>query len=75
MATGTCGRTIVAGTIDRDSTVFISCLRDPQILLKARLDGASLRASAHATLHPLMHASWRKSRAFLAACPLLFRRY
>ena len=41
----------------------------------ARLDGASFRASAHATLHPLTHASWRKSRASLAACLILFRRY
>ena len=45
------------------------------VALKARLDGASFRAPAYATLHPLMHVSWRKSRASLAACLLLSRRY
>jgi hypothetical protein len=45
-----------------------------QETVKARLDGASFRAPAHATLHPLVHASWCKSHASLAACLLLFRR-
>ena len=45
------------------------------VALKARLDGASFRAPAYATLHSLMHASWRKSRASLAACFLLFGHY
>jgi len=42
---------------------------------KARLDGASFRGPAQATLHALLHASWRKSRASLAACLFLFRRH
>ena len=43
--------------------------------LKSPLDGDPFHAQARATLHPLMHASWRKSRASLAAWLFLFRRY
>jgi hypothetical protein len=45
------------------------------VTVKACLDGASFRTPAHATLHPLMNASWRKSHTSLVACLLLFRRY
>jgi hypothetical protein len=36
------------------------------MVLKARLDGFSFRAPAHSTLHPLMHAPWRKSPSLAA---------
>ena len=57
------------------SSILLLCLKCTELAVKARLDGASFRAPAQATLHLLMHASWCKSRASLAAYLLLFRHY
>jgi hypothetical protein len=61
--------------IRRVKHIHVATSLSTYVKVKARLDGASFRTPAHATLHPLMRASWRKSNAFLAAGLLLFRRY